>query len=598
MSLKNGHKYPWGIVGNCHYLAYVDYRDANIAWMCWPRVDSSFLFGGMLDSEKGGEFKIVPVDKKAKSTQFYLRNTNILVTRFDCSDGVFQVVDFAPRFEHYGRVAKSLSLIRKIELISGNPCIRITCRPTCHYGEEKLRPSIVSNHLRFEGLEAPIRLYSDCSLEHIASGDPFVLNSTSYLCLFYDAHLNDELSTYCEDLLKKTHHYWQSWIRRSSMPLRYQGVIIRSLLALKLHQVEDTGAIIASGTTSLPEYPGEERNWDYRYCWPRDSYYTLTALSSTAHFTEMIYYAQFIQNIAAINKDYQPLYSITGKTRLTENEIPLKGYQDKYGPVRIGNLAYEQKQFDVYGQIVLSLLSFYLDQRLPDEFSPPDTALLEKLLELIEENLERPDSGIWEFRGIEKVHTHTLLFHWAGAKGIAKVAALKGNSELEVRAKALQKKASGLIEKTYDPKKKVYTSAIGDGHLDASSFLLVTMNYLDPKSQKARDHVMALGKELADENGFVVRYKHEDDFGTMKVAFCICGFWYAEALAMIGEITKAEDVFKNHLDSANHLYLLSEDVDPGDRSQWGNFPQTYSHVGAIHCAFSIAQARNRSLFFE
>lgn len=598
MDYVKRHTYDSAIIGNCQYLAYVGRKRADVQWLCWPRFDSSFIFGGLLDSEKGGEFAIFPANTKYESSQYYLRNTNILVTEFKAKDGAFRVIDFAPRYEHHSRIAKPLQLIRKIELLEGSPQVVINCRPRYDYGEKKLTATVVSNHIRYDGLEAPIRLYSDLSLNHITQSDPFVLNSSAYISLLYGGHLDEGLPLFCEEGLYKTKTYWESWIKRSSMPLRNQKDIIRSLLALKLHQYEDTGGVIAAGTTSLPESPGEERNWDYRYCWLRDTYYTLSAFNSTAHFTEMLNYAGFIQNISAVHEDYQPLYSICGQSKLTEEIIPLKGYADKYAPVRVGNLAYEQKQYDVYGQIILSLLSFYFDERLPDTHQPPPLSLFKRLIDLIDKTLEAPDAGIWEFRGFEKLHTHTLLFHWAGAKGVARIAVKKGDSALANKANKLVERASSLIEKCYDPKRKVYTSALGDPTLDASSFLLVTMNYLDPKSDRARDHVRELAKELADENGFVFRYRHKDDFGEMTVAFCICGFWYAEALAFIGELDKAQEVFDNHVKYANHVGLMSEDIDPKNGSQWGNFPQTYSHVGLIHCAFTMANIKNRPLFFE
>lgn len=365
--------------------------------------------------------------------------------------------------------------------------------------------------------------------------------------------------------------------------------MIRSALALKIHQYEDTGAIIASGTTSLPEYMGGGRNWDYRYCWLRDSYYVLTALNHIGQFEEMENYASFIANISYEEKGrYQPLYSITGNKKLTEIILDdLEGYLGNQ-PVRVGNQAYEHIQNDVYGQVLISVLPLFTDHRFVYKERTDSSKWVSYLLNKIEDTIDEKDAGIWEFRNIANRHSYSNLFQWAGSQAALQIGIQIKDKEIQERAKVLIKKAAAHIEKCYDPVRKVYTHAVDSPHLDASTLQLIVMNYLDPNSEVAKNHLIALEKELKTPEGLFYRYKHMDDFGKPKTTFLICAFWYVEALACVGRVREAKETFEKLLTYGNHLSLFSEDVDEVDGSQWGNFPQAYSHVGLMNAAYRIA----------
>src|SRR6476661_5074165 len=290
------HKYNLGIIGNCSYLGYVD-TVADVKWLCMPRFDSSFLFGSLLDEEKGGHFYIRPADEPFESKQYYIPNTNVLCTEFSNNEGRFRVIDFAPRMTIHERQFKPLMLVRKIELLKGDPTIKVACSPTADYG--KIKPEIVtgSNHIRYLNLGTQVRLTTDISLNYILQEQPFVLDQNHYLVLTYGEPLEAPLEETAEEFLSGTIRYWQQWIKSCYLPDIYQEQIIRSALVLKLHQYEDTGGIIASGTTSLPEFHDSTRNWDYRYCWLRDTYYTLKAFNQVGHFDETEKYFDFIHNI-------------------------------------------------------------------------------------------------------------------------------------------------------------------------------------------------------------------------------------------------------------------------------------------------------------
>jgi len=575
-----------GVVGNCAFMAYTDVH-AHVRWMCMPRFDSSFLFGSLLDKHKGGEFSVTPENQLGESRQYYLENTNILCTEFDTNQGSLRVIDFAPRFYQNDRIYRPLMLIRKVELLSGAPMLKICCSPVGDYGRVKPERMQGSNHIRFEGLGEPVRLTTNLPLSYITEDKSFILTETGYLLFTYGIPLEGPLESTCEDFLTKTTQYWRRWVKGMVVPAFYQEFVIRSALALKMHQYEDTGGIIASGTMALPEYHMSTRNWDYRYCWMRDAYYTLNAFNSIGHFDELEHYFRYIQNVMMHEQgNAQPLYTILGDKRIVELELDLEGYMGNK-PVRVGNDAYTHIQNDVYGQVLTSLLPLYVDKRLNSVGTEKHLGLVRWLLSKIEMTMEMPDAGIWEFRERAQLHCYTFLFHWAGSNAAAKIAGFFGDESLKTKALLLATRASEQIEACYDNQRKVYTQAVGVPYLDAACLLLITMRYLDPATQRAKDHLSALEKELLAESGLFYRYIHTDDFGKPESTFLVCAFWYIEALAAVGRLPEAATCFENLMKYSNHLGLFSEDVHAETGSQWGNFPQTYSHVGLMNAAFRI-----------
>jgi len=579
------HRYEMGVVGNCSFIAYVDTK-ASVRWLCWPRFDSPSVFGALLDEDRGGECRIAPVGEY-HSHQYYIENTNILCTEFRGSRGRFRVIDLAPRFAHFERMYRPLMLVRKIEILEGSPALRVVCKPRFDYGQADPVVRLGSNHLEYAGSSMPLRLTTDLPLTHILEERELVVSKDRYLVLTYGPPLEAPLQSTAEEFLRKTCLYWQGWIKSSYIPDIYQEEVIRSALVLKMHQYEDTGGIIASGTTSLPEHQGSERTWDYRYCWFRDAYYTLKAFNEIGHFEELEKYFEYIQNILSIHGDrIQPLYSISGQAELSEEHLPLAGYLGNQ-PVRVGNNACLQIQNDVYGQLLVSLLPLFSDRRLRFKHNGSRQMLL-FLLSWIERTMDEPDAGLWEFRNIKAVHTYTMLFHWAGSKAAIKIGAALGDLEIQNRASALAVQAGRQLERSFSPEAGAYMQAIGSRNFDASTLKLITMNYLNPDSERARNHLRRLEEHLRTDQGLFYRYVHPDDFGTPRSTFLICAFWYADALATVGRIDDARRTLDGILQFRNELGIFSEDIGL-DGSQWGNYPQTYSHVGLINSAFRIAR---------
>jgi len=590
------HTYGTGLIGNCSYIAHIE-KNTNISWLCLPRFDSDFLFGSMLDKEKGGEFTILPQNGGFTSRQAYKENTNILETYVETSGGeMYKVTDFAPRFLNFDRYFKPSMLVRKIEPLIGEPKIKINCQPVADYGKTKLTPTPASNHIQYAGRDQQVRLTTNCSITYIMEEQEFRLQKTVYLVLTYGNPLEAPIESTIEKFLNATCQYWRDWVKSTSIPNFYQKLVVRSSLVLKIHQYEDTGGIIAASTSSLPESPGSTRNWDYRYCWMRDAYYTLNVFNHLGHFEELERYFEFIQNLQVDDKGrYQPLYSITGSSKLPETVADLHGYMGNK-PVRFGNQAYTHIQNDLYGQVLVTLLPLYADKRFIESEKSHSKPFINNLLQKIEETMDEKDAGLWEFRNLKQEHCYTFLFHWAGASAAIKMAERLSDVEMKNKAVELKNKAIKKIEACYLPERKAYAQAIGTKNMDASTLQMITMGYFGNDIESANNHLKALEEDLLAKNYLFYRYKHLDDFGEPETTFLICAFWYIEALACVNRLDEAMEGFETLSKYCNHLNLFSEDVDQHTGSQWGNFPQTYSHVGLLNAAYRIDKKLDKPNF--
>jgi len=577
------------LIGNCSYQALIDDR-ARVKWLCWPRFDSSFVFGELLDQERGGEFSIAPVDDGYISEQEYLPNTNVLRTTFRSGPDSFEVTDFAPRFRQFDRFYKPTMLVRRVRPLSGRPVIRVRCQPVYDYGRVVPVPQPASNHISWQLPETQLRLTTNASLSYIHEGRPFALEEDIYLALTWGQPLEAPLLETCDNFYRRTRRYWQTWVKHGALPDKFQDEVIRSALVLKLHQFEDTGAITAATTTSLPEHPGSGRNWDYRYCWLRDACFTLGALRRLGQFEEMERFVAYLTNLAESSEGkLQPVYGITGQRTLTEETLDhLSGFEGNQ-PVRAGNAAFAQDQHDVYGEMIAAIAPLFLDLRFRDIAGTQSTQLLHHLLARIDETLLEPDVGLWEKRDKPRLHTFSLLMHWAGASAARRVGERYGDFELRDNAVMLANRARDVIDsRCWRAEPGFFADAVDTDAVDASLLMMVNLGFLRPDDARATSHVLHTAKTLGANEHLLYRYRHHDGIGETKASFTVCGFWYAEALARIGRTEAAEEVFRAIVSHANHAGLLSEDIDPVSGAQWGNFPQTYSHVGLINAAFAIS----------
>ncbi len=573
-----------GLIGNCQYSALV-HRNGSVVWSCLPRFDSEPVFSQLLDAEMGGTFQIGPAEPML-GTQRYLPNTNILETTFQTATGSFRVIDFAPRFMQFQRAFRPTQLIRIVEPIVGTPRIRVCCEP--RLGWSKQRPTVVmgSHHLRFEGFASQLRLTTDVPISYL-NGQSFTLTGRQYFVLAWGSPIEEPLAPLCEGFLSETVRYWTTWVKQCDIPPHFQEAVIRSALALKLHCFEDTGAIIASMTTSIPESAGSGRTWDYRYCWLRDAYYVLNAFGLLGHFEEREQFVQYLLNIAggAEGLNLAPLFRVDGSCDLTESILDdWPGYNGE-GPVRIGNGAAEHLQNDVYGEMVLALIPIFFDERLGAERSPITLSLLEALARKAVSLAGVPDAGIWEYRTEWKPQTFSSLMCWAAADRMAKVAdrhSLPSAAEFHAAATRIH---SEIIERAWNASLGAFAGQYDGSDLDASLLQMARLRFLPPDDPRLQGTIDAISEGL-DRGGWLQRYAVNDGFGQPTVAFVICSFWMVEALAAVGRRDEARQVFDRIKNSSSPLGLLAEDFDPANSRMWGNFPQTYSHAGLIHAAFA------------
>jgi len=581
-----------GIIGNCSYNALIS--EGSVDWLCWPRPDSSFVFGRLLDGEQGGAFVVEAVGG-ADVHQEYIENTNVLRTVFAGSGGSFELIDFAPRFTQFDRPFKPSMLVRVLRPLAGDPRVRVRCSPTWDYGRVAASSWRASNHIEYAGFPTSVRLTTNVPLSYVEEERPFLLERSHHLVLTWGQPLEAGLEETAERFLERTLDYWRQWVKGTRVPRDYQREVIRSALVLKLHQYEDTGALLAATTTSLPEHPGSGRTWDYRYCWLRDAYFTLNAFERLGHSEEMERFLFYLRNLAEERGgELQPVYTITGGDSMEEVELDhLAGFNGEK-PVRIGNQAFTHVQNDVYGEMILAVSRLLLDARFAGSVATPQAVrLVSGLLERIEERLDAPDAGLWELRGIRRLHAFTVLAHWAGARRAAEIGAALNAPELHTHAAAVAERAAGLLEeKCWNSELGVLTQAAGEPQLDAALLLALHLGFFRPGDPRAESHVDAIREALTVDGhgGILRRYSVPDDFGKPEAAFTVCSFWLVEALAILGRHDDARALFEELLSLHNGLGLYSEDILPDTREQSGNFPQTYSHVGLINAAFRLSRS--------
>jgi GH15 family glucan-1,4-alpha-glucosidase len=575
-----------GLIGNCQLSALVR-NDGAIVWCCMPRFDSPPVFAALLDGEAGGEFQISPADGR-RGVQRYLTNTNILETRFDGPEGSFRILDFAPRFMQFERSFRPTKLLRIVEPLSGTPLIRVTCEPVLGWTRARPRREGGSHHLSFQGYESELRLTTDAPLSYL-NGEVFALSRPQHFVLSWGAPVEEPLAPLCDRFLRETTKYWQQWVKHCDIPPVYQEEVIRSALVLKLHCFEDTGAIVAAMTTSIPEAPGSGRTWDYRYCWLRDAYYTLGAFRLLGHFEEREQFLHFLLNIAASSPglDLQPLYRIDGTADLQEHILSeWPGYLGQQ-PVRIGNGAALHQQHDVFGEMVLALTPLFLDARFREHVTKPVLDLVTRLARKAVLVAGRPDAGIWELRSEWRPQTFSSLMCWAAADRMARIAKHHREPDVTEFETAAERIRNEILGRAVHSQHGHLVADYGGTEVDAALLQAVTLRLLPPDDARLHATANAVRDDLT-QGGWLKRYRTHDGLGVPEVAFMLCTFWQIEALAKLGRLEEARTLMAQVKDINSPLGLLAEDLHPASRTMWGNFPQAYSHVGLIHAAFAAS----------
>ncbi len=583
-------------IGNCTVSALVD-RQARFVWACVPRVDGEPFFSALLggrdpsDEATVGHWSI-EVEGQQQAQQAYVRNTAVLRTVLaDAAGGQVEIIDFCPRFRRHGRTYRPTAFVRIVRPLAGAPRLRLRLRPTAGWSGRPPDHTSGSNHIRYLAGAVPLRLTTNAPVGHVTDERWFRLEEELVFFLGPDEPFGGDPRATVRAMLDDTIADWRHWVRGLAIPVEWQQVVIRAAIALKLCVHEETGAIVAALTTSIPEAPHSGRNWDYRYCWIRDAYYTVQALNRLGALDVLENYLGYLRNIVdgAKNGQIQPLYGVGYEATLTERIAEdLPGYRSM-GPVRVGNQAQEQIQHDVYGQIVLSNVQAFIDQRLFRPADADDFQSLERVGERAFATHDQPDAGLWEFRTRASIHTYSTLMSWAACDRLAMAAEALGLTD---RAAHWRQRAATVRERVetdaWNATLGRYAATLGGIEIDASLLQMVELRFLAPDDPRFLATFEAVERELR-RGPHMLRYADPDDFGLPETAFNFCTFWLIEALHLVGRSAEARELYEGMLGRLTRSGLLSEDSDFETGELWGNFPQTYSLVGLINCAVLLSK---------
>lgn len=587
-------------IGNCAISALID-RKGDLVWSCFPRFDGEPVFCGLLDGLgeedtardcRGGVLSI-QLSGMARCEQHYIENTAILITVMSDTHGnAVEIADFAPRFPQFERMFQPPTLIRRVRPVQGRPRITVRVKPLFGWGAHQPQVTRGSNHVRYVGPQQTLRLTTDAPVSYIVEERPFIVSRPISMFFGADETLVSEIEPTSRRFLERTTHYWRNWVRALSVPFEWQEAVIRAAITLMLCNFEETGAIVAALTTSIPEAPSTGRNWDYRYCWLRDAYFVIQALNRLGATRAMEDYIGFIANSVAETGAgvLQPLYGITGGAILEEREAEaLAGYRGM-GPVRVGNAAYLQTQNDVYGSVILAATHGFFDKRM---IRSGNHALYEDL-ELLGERaalvFDQPDAGPWELRTRTAVHTFSSVMCWAACDRLAKIAGVLNLPDRQSKWRAEADRLHEVIAlRSWNTDLGSFVSTFDGREMDATLLLLHELGFLPATDPRIIATIDAVGRTLK-RGDLLLRYAAPDDFGKPATAFLICAFWYVDALNAIGRRDEAREIFERVLALRNPFGLFSEDVDVASGALWGNFPQTFSMVGLINSATRLSKS--------
>ena len=592
----------YGIIGDCRSAALVS-RWGSIDWLCWPRFDSPSLFAALLDPDRGGRFAIHPTGRFTAERR-YVGHTNVLETTFHAAGGVLRLTDLMPvasEAERRGALTPDHQILREIACTSGEVEIEVVCDPRPDYGS--VMPRLVRRGalgIYYEHRGRALILRGDLPLE--LSGDradaigrvTLTAGERRYLSLVEADGVPavlPPLGAEARRKLERTVAWWQEWSGRCAYDGPYREAVLRSALTLKLMCYAPSGAVVAAPTTSLPEWLGGVRNWDYRYCWLRDASLTLQALFDLGYHAEAEAFLSWLLYATRLTRpELQIMYDVYGETRLKERELPyLSGFAGSR-PVRIGNGARAQLQLDVYGEVLDAAYEFICRGGRLDHST---ARMLLGLGETVCRRWREPDEGIWESRGGRRHHTYSKAMCWVALDRLLR---LHDQEHLAAPVERYRREAAALhaeIEaQGYNEGLDSYVSEFGGTEVDASLLLLARYGYGDPAGPRLSGTYRRVRERLAAD-GLLYRYPTHtggDGLPPGEGAFGICSFWAANCLALQGDLDAAAQTFEHVLGYANDLGLLSEEFDPKTRAQLGNFPQAFTHVGLIDAALTLAHA--------
>jgi GH15 family glucan-1,4-alpha-glucosidase len=527
----------YGVIGNGTSAALISHT-GSMDFLCLPYFNSPSLFCRLLDDQRGGSFSI-EVGPQYSINQQYIRNTNILATQFRSDEGNFNIIDFMPRFKHDGNYNSPSEVVRLIRYKGGKPRFKVHYDPRLVYSQYETYSENKGNYIKsntHEGSYESAYLYSNFTSEDILQSREIELKNDGFFLISYNQKILEVNmdSVYLD--YSQTKVYWLEWSHRTVTFEKYNDHILRSALVLKLLNFQKTGAIIAAVTTSLPVTVGEERNWDYRFCWIRDSSMIIQVLFQLRHYRVAKRFLQFIIDaIPYKDEKVQIMYGIRGEKDLTEKSLEwLKGYKDSR-PVRIGNGAYHQKQIDIYG-VLLDVIYRSFQYFGSDVENAEDLwTITRSLVRTVSQNWEDADMGIWEFRSQKQHFVFSKVLCWVALNRGAMIAQTLGMQEYFDKWEALADEIKkDIMDKGWNEKVGAFTQAYENKALDAANLLMAPYGFIDPMDPRYVSTVKLTEKELC-RDGLMYRYKNTDDFGLPKSSFTVCTFWLIKALFQTGE---------------------------------------------------------------
>ena len=580
----------YGLIGDLEAAALVG-RTGAVDWLCLPRFDSASCFSALLGDDRHGRWLVAPAGEVQATSRRYRPGTLVLETDFETSEGAVRVIDFMPRRAH-----GPPRVMRIVEGLRGRVPMRMELSVRPDYGSIKPWIELASDGVIATAGPDAFRLSTPLPLQ-VEDGTvtaEFVALEGAHERLTLTWHLSYEETPPVEDAdsaLARTEAWWREWSGRCAYEGPYRDEVLTSLIALKAMASETTGALIAAPTTSLPEDIGGERNWDYRYCWLRDSVLALEALLAAGYTDEALAFRDFMLRVGTGDPTtIQIMYGIGGERRLTEFELPeLPGYEDSR-PVRVGNAASEQFQLDVYGEVAgVMFVGAELLGSIEKRLWPRWRAIIEH----VETIWREPDDGIWEARGPQRHYTYSKVMAWVVFdRGVRLAERFELEAPVERWKQVRDEIHAEVCEQGYDPERNTFTQYYGSSELDASVLNIPLVGFLPGTDERVTGTIDAVSRELG-RDGFVSRYstaETDDGLAGDEGQFLACSFWLASALAMNGRVDDARSLFERLAGLANDLGLLAEEYDVGRRRQVGNFPQAFSHLTLILAARSIAAA--------
>ncbi|MGH9404607.1 MAG: glycoside hydrolase family 15 protein [Terriglobia bacterium] len=600
----------YGLIGNMHTAALVG-MDGSIDWLCFPRFDSPSVFAAILDDRKGGRYRIAPVEDGYRTQQLYWPGTNVLITRFLGPDASADVTDFMPMNpadpQHPDR---GRPLFRIAKATRGKVRLRLECRPAFNYARDAHETQMTSSgaffHSQNLGLSltstVPLRVAKDACIAEFdlqaSAAAAFVLRGA-----LGPVEPPEPVSTAAAfDILEGTVEYWQQWIAKSTYEGRWRESVHRSALVLELMAYEPTGAIVASPTTSLPEWVGGSRNWDYRSSWIRDSAFTVYGLLRVGLTDEASRFMTWIESRCRELKEndtLQTVYGIGGEMKLEETTLDhLEGYRGSK-PVRIGNAAYKQTQMDIYGELMDSI---YLFNKYVHPISSEMWSYIRSMVNWVADNASNADNGIWEMRGRPRHFVYSKLMCWVALDRAVRLAIKRSfPGDLDRWLKTRDKLYEDILHRGWSAKRGAFVQSYGGQALDASVLMMPMVFFMSPNDPRMNSTLEAISKP-AEEGGLLTddavrRYNLEqtkDGIVGDEGSFNMCSFWYVEALTRAGsrdprQLDRAVVLFEKCLKRANHVGLFSEECGPSGEAL-GNFPQAFTHLGLISAAFNLDRA--------